>query len=104
MVTALLLAGCGLTNPSASIQADIDRNPSAKASGLVVTVKAFKDGYVTLSVGGLDARSASSLKKDGDPGLVAWCCDSRIAKLAGVSEVIKKRSEVKGIVWTADSP
>jgi hypothetical protein len=89
---------------SASIQHDLDANPNLQRLGLSIRVVSFKDGYVTLSVRGLNNEATEHLKRTGDLGDTAMCCAfDKAAAIARATQYITDQKLAKDIVWTAES-
>jgi hypothetical protein len=99
-IVTLIMIGC--SDPASSIQKDLDNNPSLKQKNIIAQVTEFKNGYVTVKVKGFRPATSAALKNGKSLEEIYMLVDMDIKVLDDVEEMIKKRPEVKGLIWTAD--
>lgn len=99
IITGLLSAGC--SNQVSSIQKDLDDNPKLKEQGITVKVTEFNNGYVMLTAKGLSRNEAEALRQRKTAEGFSFIVPGLFA-LAEAEEILKKRPDVKGVMWTAE--
>ena len=100
LLLAVMIAGSisiGCQNQASSIQKDLDDNPKLKQNGLTVEVTEFKNGYVKLTAKGLAPWAVKLVKDTGRVDMASY--HAPLAALEEVEEMLKKRPEVKGVMW-----
>ena len=101
-VSVILLVSC--TNQKISIQKDIDDNPKLKRQDVKVEVSSINNGYMILKVkSGFSAQTLESIHRGTDLREIVLFRDKTVGVLLEIEEILKKRSDVKAIEWTADS-
>lgn len=90
------------SNADSSIQADIDSNPKLKQKNITAKIVASNNGYYSILVKGLGSGAIDAINKGQDLGSIAMLTTMDVIPLIEMEQILRKRAEVKGVVWKAE--
>lgn len=101
-----VMGNCSKSAPDLKrdVQAEFDSNPKLRERGIVVKVIAVENGYVTASIeAGLSPRAAKALSEGRSLKEVYFFTDTSVGPLIEAEEILKKKPEIKAVMWIAKS-
>jgi len=104
LTVAAMLFGCSgePANILADIQSDLDHSLALHEKGYTVTALSIDHGFLTLRVSGLHQQAHDDLARGEKLAWIEFAHDESVSALIETEEMLKKRSQVKGVSWTPD--
>jgi hypothetical protein len=86
-------------------QHEFDTNPKLKARGIVVTVLEVKNGYLKANIDkGFSSRTRKAINDGKSLKEIYLFTDDSVSVLNEAEEILKRKPEIKSVMWTAAAP
>ena len=87
------------------VQREFDSNPKLREHGVVVKVIKIENGYVTANIErGFSSKTAKAINDGRSLNEIYFFTDTSVNVLIESEEILKKKPEIKAVMWTATVP